>query len=92
MPTSSYDESEVDEFYRELQSLVDQTLKQDILVVHGDWNAKVGEDAQEDRGKIYGPDCNPETNYWAHSYDFATYNNLVLTNTLGNHKPSRRWT
>ena len=24
--------------------------------------------------------------------DFATYNNLVLTNTLGNHKPSRRWT
>ena len=24
-PTSSYDDSEVDEFYRELQSLVDQT-------------------------------------------------------------------
>ena len=47
-PTSSYDDSEVDEFYRELQSLVDQTPKQDILVVQGDWNAKVGEDAQED--------------------------------------------
>ena len=24
--------------------------------------------------------------------DFATYNNLVLANILGNHKPSRRWT
>ena len=24
--------------------------------------------------------------------DFATYNNLVLANTLGNHKPSKRWT
>ena len=24
--------------------------------------------------------------------DFATYNNLVLANTLGNHEPSRRWT
>ena len=24
--------------------------------------------------------------------DFAIYNNLVLANTLGNHKPSRRWT
>ena len=24
--------------------------------------------------------------------DFATYNNLVLANTLDNHKPSRRWT
>ena len=30
------------------QSLVDQTPKRDILVVQGDWNAKVGEDAQED--------------------------------------------
>ena len=43
-PTSSHDDSEVDEFYRELQTLVDQTPKQDILVVQGDWNAKVGED------------------------------------------------
>ena len=40
-PTSSYDDSDVDEFYRELQSLIDQTPKQDILVVQGDWNAKV---------------------------------------------------
>ena len=35
-PTSSYDDSGVNEFYRELQSLVDQTPKQDILVVQGD--------------------------------------------------------
>ena len=58
--TSSYDDSEVDKFYRELQSLVDQTPKQDILVVQGDWDAKVGEDAQEDWGKVCGPSCNPE--------------------------------
>ena len=38
-PTSSYDDSEVDAVYRQLQSLVDQTPKQDILVVQGDWNA-----------------------------------------------------
>ena len=31
----------------ELQSLVDKTPKQDILVVQGDWNAKVGEDTQK---------------------------------------------
>ena len=47
-PTSSYDGSDVDEFYRELQSIVDQTPKQDILVLQGDWNEIVGEDAQED--------------------------------------------
>ena len=47
-PTSSYDDSEVNEFCRKLQSLVDQTPNKNILVVQGDWNAKVGEDAQED--------------------------------------------
>ena len=52
---SSYDDSEVDEFYRELQSLVDQAPKRDILVVQGDWNAKVGEDAQEDWGEVCEP-------------------------------------
>ena len=50
-PTSSYDNSEAGEFYRELQSLVDQTPKQDILVVQGDWKSKVGNDAQEDWGE-----------------------------------------
>ena len=92
-PISSYDDSEADEFYRELQSLVDQTPKQDILVVQGDWNAKVGEDAQEDWGEICGPSCNLETNdRGLKLLDFAPYNNLVLANTLGNRKPSRGWT
>ena len=44
-PTSSCNDSEVDEFYKEHQSIVDQTPTQDILVVQGDWTAKVGEDA-----------------------------------------------
>ena len=40
-----------------------------------------------------GPSCSPETNdRGLKLLDFATYNNLVLANTLGNHKPSRRWT
>ena len=40
-PTSSYDDSEVGEFYMELHSLVTLTPKQDILVVQGNWNAKL---------------------------------------------------
>ena len=92
-PTSSYDDSEVDEFYRDFQSLVDQTPKQDILVVQGDWKAKVGEDAQKHWGDVCGTFCNLKTNDRGLKLpEFATYNNLVLANTLGNHKPSRRWT
>ena len=39
------------------------------------------------------PYCNVETNERGlRLLEFATFNNLVLTNTLGPHKPSRRWT
>ena len=76
-----------------LQETVDQTPKKDILVVQGDLNAKVGKDAQADWGEICGPYCNVETNERGlRLLEFATFNNLVLTNTPGPQKPSRRWT
>ena len=40
-PTSGHDDSEVDHFYQQLQENVGQTPKKNILVVQGDWNAKV---------------------------------------------------
>ena len=90
-PTSDHDE--LDEFYDQLQTLIDQTPKKDILVIQGDWNAKVGEDAQADWRETCGPYCNKQTNERGLKLlDFATYNKLVLTNTLGPHKLSRRWT
>ena len=42
--TSDYD-NEIEEFYDQLQNIIDQTPKNDILVVQEDWNAKVGKDA-----------------------------------------------
>ena len=83
-PTSGHDDSEVDHFYQQLQETIDQTPKKDILVVRGDWNAKVGKDAQADWGEVCGPYCNVETNERGLKLlEFETFNNLVLTNTLG---------
>ena len=47
-PTSGHDDNEVDNFYRQLQEIIDQTPKKNILFVQGDWNTKVGRDAQAD--------------------------------------------
>ena len=47
VPTSAYDDNKTEEFYVQLQNVIDQTLKKDILVVQGDWKAKVGRDAFE---------------------------------------------
>ena len=56
-------------------------------------NAKVGEDAQENWREVCGHFCNPETNdRELKPPTYAAYNNLVMANTLGNHKSSRRWT
>ena len=52
--TSGHDDSEVDHFYQLLQETIDQTPKKDILVVQGDWNAKVGKDAQAVLGEVCG--------------------------------------
>ena len=59
--TSGHDDNEVDNFYRQLQEIIEQTLKKDSLVVQGVWNAKVGRGAQADWGGICGPYCNAKT-------------------------------
>ena len=46
-PTSDYDDNETEKFHDQLQNVIDQTPKKDILVVQGDWNAKVGNEAHE---------------------------------------------
>ena len=41
-PTSNAEETEVEQFYEDLQDLLELTLKTDVLFIIGDWNAKVG--------------------------------------------------
>ena len=41
-PTSNAEEAEVEQFYEDLQDLLELTLKKDVLFIIGDWNAKVG--------------------------------------------------
>ena len=41
-PTSNAEEAEVEQFYQDLQDLLELTPQKDILFIIGDWNAKVG--------------------------------------------------
>ena len=61
--TSGHDDNEVEQFYQQLQKIIDQThTKKDILIVQGNWNAKVWKDAQAVWGDIGGAYCKAETN------------------------------
>ena len=41
-PTSNAEETEVEQFYEDLQDLLELILKKDAFFIIGDWNAKVG--------------------------------------------------
>ena len=41
-PTNNAEEAEVERFYEDLQYLLELTPKKDVLLIIGDWNAKVG--------------------------------------------------
>ena len=41
-PTSKAEETEVEQFYKDLQDFLELTPKKDVLFIIGDWNAKVG--------------------------------------------------
>ena len=41
-PSSNTEEAEVEQFYEDLQDLLELTPKKDVLFIIGDWNAKVG--------------------------------------------------
>ena len=42
VPTSNAEEAKVEQFYEDLQDLLELTPKKDDLFIIGDWNAKVG--------------------------------------------------
>ena len=48
-PTSNAEEAEVQQFYEDLQDLLELTHQKDVLFIIGHWNAKVGN--QETPGK-----------------------------------------
>ena len=41
-PTSNTEEAEVEQFYERPQNLLELTPKKDVLLIIGDWNAKLG--------------------------------------------------
>ena len=41
-PTSNAEEAQVEQFYEDVQDLLELTSKKDALFITGDWNAKIG--------------------------------------------------
>jgi len=79
-PTSNAEEAEVEQFYEDLQDLLELTPKKDVLFIIEDWNAKV--ESQETPGVT----CKFGLGVWNEAEQrlikFCQENALVIANTL----------
>ena len=84
------EEAEVEQFYEDLQNLLELTPKKDVLFVIGDWNAKVGN--QETLGVTdkFGLEVQKEAGQRLR--EFCQENTLVIANTLFQQHKRRLYT
>ena len=79
-PTSNTEEAAVEQFYEDLQDLLELTPKKDILFIMGYWNAKVG--SQERYGVTGKLGLGIQNEAGQKLIEFCQENALVTTNTL----------
>ena len=93
-PTSAALEEEHDNFYAELQDTIDNTAKGDILVIIGDFNAKVGQHKGGDGDSMGGHGLGKQNEAGERLVEFCEGNNMGIMNTWFQ-QPKRRlytWT
>ena len=89
-PTSNAEEAEVEPFYGDLQDLLEQTPKKDVLVIIGNWNAKVG--SQETPGVTGKFGLRVRNEAGQRIIEFWQENALVIANTLFQQHKRRLYT
>ena len=78
--TSNAEETEVEQFYEDLQDLLELTPKTDVLFIIGDWNAKVG--SQETPGVTGKFSFGVQNEAGQRLTELCQESTLVIANTL----------
>jgi exonuclease III len=92
VPTSDSTEEDIETFYGQLERIIEELPRKDMKVVIGDWNAKVGTD-NVGWEQVMGRHGYGERNERGERLlEFASKNDLLITNTRFQQKDSRKWT
>ena len=89
-PTSNTEEAEVEQFYEDLQDILELTPKKDVLFIIGDWNAKVG--SQKIHGVIGKFGLGVQNEPGQRLKEFCQENALVVANILFQQHKRRLYT
>ena len=88
--TSNAEEAEVEQFYKDLQDLLELTPKKDVLFIIGDWNAKVG--SQETPGVTGKFSLGVQNEPGQRLTEFCQENALIIANTFFQKQKRRLYT
>ena len=89
-PTSNAKEAETEQFYEDLQDLLELTPQKDVLFITGDWNTKVG--SQETPGVTGKSGLGVQNEVEQRLIEFCQENALVIANTLFQQHKRRLYT
>ena len=78
-PTSNAEEAEVEQFYEDVQDLLELIPQKDVLFIIGDWNAKVGSQEIPAVAGKFGLGVQNEAGQ--RLIEFCQENTLVIANT-----------
>ena len=93
VPTTAYTDEEIEQFYESIDNTIKETPKKDLLIIQGDFNAKVGKDAH-----IEWPACegrfgiDHQNERGQRLLEFAEKHQFIIANTLYPHTNSRTTT
>ena len=89
-PTSNAEEAQVEQFFEDLQGLLELTSKKYVLFIIGDWNARVG--SQETRGVTGKFGLGVQNEAGKRLIEFCQKNTLIIANTVFQQQKKRLYT
>ena len=86
-PTSTYNDEEIEQFYETVDNTIQESHTKYILIVQGDFNAKIRSDAYEEWAECAGRfGIGVRNDRGQILLEFAGKHRLVVANTLFPHK------
>jgi len=92
-PTNNAEEKAKDVFYEQVQKVLDKIPKHDIVILMGDWNAKVRDQQDGEEGVVGHHGLYGERSENGQRFvELCASNNMVITTTLFPHKDIHKHT
>ncbi|CAF1426895.1 unnamed protein product [Adineta ricciae] len=91
-PTSTFSEEDIEAFYNDIDEVLSKTDKRDVIILTGDWNAKIGSDNSDWKPVMGRYGYSDRNERGERLLEFATAHNLYVCNSRFQNKSDRKWT